>query len=162
MDKKRKDDIREAAEHSRVCNPNPFWGRIAIELLDEVESLETSNSIHQTVILGLRKRIKEDHPGIGLKAIANAITAPLDCGHPNGCCDDETGECRWCADIKEVARLEANEAAMNDHNCKLMDETRKLIEHNRDMRAMGLKNYETMVGRLDVLEEKLNFYFPES
>jgi len=60
-------------------------------MLDEVERL--------------RGLISEDHPGVGLKCIAEALSEPMECGHNVDCCDEDSGECLWCRDRCELERL---------------------------------------------------------
>ena len=56
------------------------------------------------VVSGLRKKIREDHPGIGLQAIATAINEPLGCGHHVDCWNEELERCDFCAARQEAER----------------------------------------------------------
>lgn len=96
-------------------------------LRKELEIVRDADSERCAEVERLRKRIREDYPGVGLKAIADAIREPMECGHHVDCLDDETGECQWCANRKTMRRL-ISEKIENLKNLKMLSDRLESIE----------------------------------
>jgi len=107
-------------EHAEMwAERNGYQARVAIleaKLTEARENLLAAEAAIQATdrqldearaeVKRLRKKIREDHPGIGLQAIAAAIREPMECGHDVDCWDEETEQCDFCAATRRADELE--------------------------------------------------------
>jgi len=117
-----------------------YWREQAKKLRARVEGLEgkcdglagrnkklAAMCKQQQKQINRQKALLKTKPEAGLKAIADALREPLDCGHPAGGWDSEKEACGWC---EERDALRARVEELEEHAAEL-DES---IEFHRGLK----------------------------